>query len=181
MTLKWDVRGDWSGTYWLRVGIIDEEGFLIPFSGEEGRTVYHQEIGSIDTSWNLGRPWVIQNSVPVERQYNQRRNATTGTTERQFLVIQDEAKLELGADSPILYGIYDSDGGYPLRRRIPAPFSGTGKAGLSSGTGKAAVKRSTACANMGSTRQFTKGGRLSGKPLRQNFRCLPKWRDARQN
>ena len=119
VTLKWDVRGDWSGTYWLRVGIIDEEGFLIPFSGEEGRTVYHQEIGSIDTSWNLGRPWVIQNSVPVERQYNQRRNATTGTTERQFLVIQDEAKLELGADSPILYGIYDSDGGYPFTQAYP--------------------------------------------------------------
>jgi len=69
VTLRWEVPGQWSGTYHLRLSIQDENEDRVDFFVPGHGVVNSFEIGTVNASWNFGRPWVFENTKPVYREY----------------------------------------------------------------------------------------------------------------
>ena len=108
VTFRWEIQSNWSGTFHLKTGILDENGSVIEFTGEDEKSTFSQYIGSIDLSWNLGRPWVFENTRLVEKVYNKE------------LPVQDQKKRT----GPVLHGEIDVE----VDEAIPAVLSvSTGK------------------------------------------------------
>jgi hypothetical protein len=63
VAFRFEHPGCWAGTYFMTLSMLDRKGILQPFMGANGETL-SEEAGSIDLSWNFGRPWVFEHSKP---------------------------------------------------------------------------------------------------------------------
>lgn len=106
VTFRWEIITNWSGTFHLNIGILDENGTPLPFTGEKGETTLSQYIGNIDVGWNLGRPWVLENTMPMEKQYN----AALPVSKRETIEgisLHDGITVLLDNQSPSILSISD--------------------------------------------------------------------------
>lgn len=105
VTLKWDVAKEWSGTYELRVGMMDREGVPVSFVGSKDTPVRSQCVGTIDTSWNFGRPWVFEHAHPVEAVYRNPLSVSVEKQEKAVIHLSDGIVVELEDSRPVLCSI----------------------------------------------------------------------------
>jgi len=103
VTLRWEVTAQWSGTYHLRIGILDENDMPVQFFVPGVGAVYSFEVGDVDTSWGFGRPWTAEHTQPVFKQYG---NINTPMLQQKYtqatIALRDEITLTLGKDIPCI-------------------------------------------------------------------------------
>jgi hypothetical protein len=116
VTLRWEVHSAWAGTFHLTVGMLDEEGLPVPFTVPGYGTVTSFEIGAINASWNFGRPWVLENTRPITKEYP---FGKTAVIKKQMpahpITLADEITVKLAKDIPHILEI----NGVPLRYAVP--------------------------------------------------------------
>ena len=71
VTLRWEANVGWSGTYILSCSILDKNNFPIHFYIQGLGEVLSFNAGEINISWNLGRPWIAENTRAVEKQFTE--------------------------------------------------------------------------------------------------------------
>jgi len=109
VTLRWEVTSQWSGTYHLVVKILDDDDIPVPFFVPDVGMVTQFNIGCINTSWNLGRPWVAENTHPICAEYVFERSATAKDdflfNQEHTITLSDNVDIILACDAPRILSI----------------------------------------------------------------------------
>ena len=95
VTFKWEILTNWSGTYHLYAGMMDKNTIPVMSAGK---------IGSVDISWNLGRPWVIENTQALENIYNAPIAFPSNKSVSAF-TLKDHISVELECSRPAIKSI----------------------------------------------------------------------------
>ena len=108
VTLRWELPSQWAGTYHMNLSILDEDDMPIAFFVPGYGMVKTFNIGEVNTSWGMGRPWVLENTCPVLAEYPYtKETAYKSISNSASITLTDTISVKLAQDEP---KILDIDG-----------------------------------------------------------------------
>ena len=114
MSAHWPINFEWNGTHHVYLSIVDENKNRMPFIGQNGKLVYRQHAGDIDSGWGWGKALMLYTRQP----YSATINASLPVTKKSLpdtVAISDgqRLKITMSKSAPVITEVASDKKIYP--------------------------------------------------------------------
>lgn len=112
----------WGGTYYLTVGLCDNQHLPVTIIGENGKEVLQVRVGEMQMAWGWGQPTVERQRKVWSRQFNQpslKNPSVSGYHQSGTIRLHSAVTVTLDKDLPAIIGIDKVANDASARKMLP--------------------------------------------------------------